>query len=455
MWDDAGTGSRFARLNLLHWSKARSVIEIAAELGDLQGQRAVRVYAKGAPQGVEEERELVFASPAEASSVLRCNSYDCSTDEFDVFDAIGDFRLRQADVHQSEAVFSWPPSVPQELCRQCIECGAPATDHCEVCGLALCSQPRFPVPRCISIQPLLAGTNAPERLRTCRRCVSYAESRALARTVLRSAKATAFRAAVAGEPPVRRRLFVRSLEEADDCAACGRVFLHLVGSQRHRCRGCRRALCAVCFCGNFTCMGTGMCPHKIALPHDGFLLQEKVCKDCLPVARIRLVARDAVKSIHSTGIKYAEHGLRVRTYLEDPPGFPMYVQDYVDTAAMKAVRAANLAVGGARMLTPLLSLPYALGVQAAHAAWNYGQYGLLGIFFSSEISEGIQTLSTMSSAIEAIEPREMLIGMLYLSAHQRHTFGTSPDGAHEEAMAAGQAQGCQKHLLTTNKQHCN
>ena len=28
---------------------------------------------------------------------------------------------------------------------------------------------------------------------------------------------------------------------------------------------------------------------------------------------------------------------------------------------------------GAQLLTPFLSAPYAFGVQAAHALWNYGQ----------------------------------------------------------------------------------
>eukprot|EP00930_Biecheleria_cincta_P059273 TRINITY_DN45020_c0_g1_i1.p1 TRINITY_DN45020_c0_g1~~TRINITY_DN45020_c0_g1_i1.p1 ORF type:complete len:801 (+),score=111.17 TRINITY_DN45020_c0_g1_i1:110-2404(+) len=185
-------------------------------------------------------------------------------------------------------------------------------------------------------------------------------------------------------------------------------------------------------------MGSPMpCPHKAVLPSDGFKKQEKVCKDCLATTQIRLVARDLVRDIQATGLRCAEYALRAMSYLEDPEGFPLYEQEYVDTSTRKVVRAANMTFEGAKFLTPVLALPYAIGVQAAHAAWNYGQYGLLGLFFSNEIAESMRTLLSMSAVLQAIEPREMIVGLLYLSARQRNTFGSFPEGAHEEAMQAG------------------
>lgn len=301
-----------------------------------------------------------------------------------------------------------------ENAKNCIECDAAATGSCEVCGLKLCTSH-------ISLEP----PDAPQarRLRVCSSCRGYAAARVAACEAVRKAKAQSFRAAVAGAVP---RLVVATLEEAEDCASCGLVFSKLPGSLRHHCRACGRSLCAVCLCGVANCLvNAARCPHSARLHGSK---EERVCAECLPAVLARLEARKLFASVAETASKYADHCLRVETFLQDPEQLPLYEANHVDTVQDKLLRAGGFAVEGAKRAAPLLSLPWALGVRAMDVVWNYGQYGLLGILMREEIMSGIKTLLSLSSTLQDIPPRDLLVGILYLSAEQRKTLRDSPDG---------------------------
>ena len=110
----------------------------------------MRLYVTMSSSDLAEERELVFEGVAQTLAVLHSAEFN----DMDVFKAIDDFRYIRADVSRIETTFDWPPTTPAESCRQCIECGAPASDHCEVCGLGLCSGiPRVPVPVALFLNP--------------------------------------------------------------------------------------------------------------------------------------------------------------------------------------------------------------------------------------------------------------------------------------------------------------
>jgi len=143
-------------------------------------------------------------------------------------------------------------------------------------------------------------------------------------------------------------------------------------------------------------------------------------------------------SVVETASKYADHCLRVEAFLQDPEGMPLYEANHVDTVQDKLLRAGGFAVEGAKRAAPLLSLPWALGVRAVDVVWNYGQYGLLSILMREEIMQGIKTLLSLSSTLQNIPPRELLVGILYLSAEQRKTLRDSPDGFQRLAMDQGQ-----------------
>ncbi|CAE7771860.1 unnamed protein product, partial [Symbiodinium pilosum] len=163
--------------------------------------------------------------------------------------------------------------------------------------------------------------------------------------------------------------------------------------------------------------------------------EERVCKDCLPIAAARVLARSVATSVIDTACKYADHCLRVSAFLEDPEAIPLYEANNVDTVQEKLWRAGGFAVEGARRAAPLLSLPWALGVRAVDVVWNYGQYGILGFLLREEIMQGIKTLLSFSSALQDIPPKDLLVGILYLSAEQRKAMRDAPE---ENRRLAGQ-----------------
>jgi len=177
------------------------------------------------------------------------------------------------------------------------------------------------------------------------------------------------------------------------------------------------------------------CPHKARLYGKDSC---KICHKCLPVVQAYVAARDAVSSIVSTAERYANHALRADSFIDDPEKVPLYEQDYVDTAANKLIRAGSFAVEGARRAAPFLSLPWAVGVRAADVVWNYGQYGLLGFLLRSEIMQGLKNLLSLSSSLRDVQPRDLLVGILYLSAEQRKALRDNPLGPRDEAAAKGQ-----------------
>ena len=124
-------------------------------------------------------------------------------------------------------------------------------------------------------------------------------------------------------------------------------------------------------------------------------------------------------------------------YLRSPDSLPLYEQDYEDTAKKKIGRVGNAAVESAKLVTPFLSTPAALAVNAGGVVWKYGQYGLLSLMFSNEILEGLIAVQKMSQCFQEMESRELLVGVLYLTASQRYSLRAEPDGQHNEAMAYG------------------
>ncbi|CAE7246392.1 unnamed protein product [Symbiodinium natans] len=303
-----------------------------------------------------------------------------------------------------------------ETTKFCIECDAASTASCEVCGLSLCS---------LHAELHPSDVGKARRLSVCSECRGYASARAAACTAVRAARAAFFSACLAASTP-RLGIYgpAATLEEAVDCAACGLVFTKLPGSLRHHCRACGRSLCAVCLCGVAGCLvNVARCPHKARL----YDKEERICKDCLHVATARVHARTAASAVVDTACKYADHCLRVSAFLEDPEAFPLYEANRVDTVQEKLWRAGGFAVEGARRAAPLLSLPWALGVRAVDVVWNYGQYGILGFLLREEIMQGIKTLLSFSSALQDIPPKDLLVGILYLSAEQRKAVRDAPD----------------------------
>ncbi|CAK8993778.1 unnamed protein product [Durusdinium trenchii] len=62
-----------------------------------------------------------------------------------------------------------------------------------------------------------------------------------------------------------------------------------------------------------------------------------------------------------------------------------------------------------------------------------------------EIMQGIKTLLSLSSTLQDIPPRELLVGILYLSAEQRKTLRDAPDGFRRVAVETGRP--VSQHLL--------
>ena len=51
-----------------------------------------------------------------------------------------------------------------------------------------------------------------------------------------------------------------------------------------------------------------------------------------------------------------------------------------------------------------------LAPYAEDVVWNYGQYGLLGFLLREEIMQGIKTLLSLSSALQDIPPKDLVVG---------------------------------------------
>lgn len=331
--------------------------------------------------------------------------------------------------------------VQPEVNRQCIECDEASSVHCLYCGLALCSKHQV-------LQPTTGGEQAPGRLKVCAACVDVAAAKAWAHSAVRAAVAGVFRCSLAAwRLDVALAGLVPPLEDEEDCAGCGMVFRDgRPGWLRHHCRACRRSLCSACLCGKRGCLGQGtFCPHQHILPQYGHDNKVRICHKCLPFVKVRVVALDARKAVTTAAMKYAEHWVRTVTFLDDPGQLPFYEQGYVDTAAHKAFRLGTLAVQGAKSMVPFLSMPWAIGVRAVDIAWNYGQYGIVGILCRSEIIEGLQGILAFSKELQGIQPRELIVGMVYLSAEQRKSRRDDPEGDKRDAVARGRP--VPRHLL--------
>ncbi|CAJ1381891.1 unnamed protein product, partial [Effrenium voratum] len=324
-------------------------------------------------------------------------------------------REERGTVLRQKALRDGRHATVEESWAQCLECEAGAISSCQVCGTKLCPA---------HIEQYPPDVSKVRRLWVCRHCRKYSAARAAAGKAVRDAAGLFFRRAVAAESSAAE-LIPAPLEEAEDCAACGLVFSKLPGSLRHHCRACGRSLCAGCLCGAQGCLvNAARCPHKARL----YGKEERICKDCLPVANCRIEARGTCAKVYEAAARYAEHCLRVRAFLADPEAVPLYEANFVDTVQDKLLRAGGFAVEGAKRVAPFVSLPWSVGVRAVDVVWNYGQYGLLGILMREEIMQGIKTLLGFSSALQDIPPKDLLVGLLYLSAEQRKALRDAPEG---------------------------
>ena len=59
--------------------------------------------------------------------------------------------------------------------------------------------------------------------------------------------------------------------------------------------------------------------------------------------------------------------------------------------------------------------------------WNYGQYGLLGFLLREEIMQGIKTLLSLSSALQDIPPKDLVVGPARPGLKQHPS--TAPNGS--------------------------
>eukprot|EP00438_Fugacium_kawagutii_P036608 Skav217818 [mRNA] locus=scaffold889:191212:211400:+ [translate_table: standard] len=104
----------------------------------------------------------------------------------------------------------------------------------------------------------------------------------------------------------------------------------------------------------------------------------------------------------------------------------------------KLLRAGGFAVEGAKRAAPLLSLPWALGVRAVVPWRQVAVVDAVDGFIAWESKmNGIKTLLSLSSTLQDIPPKELLVGILYLSAEQRKTLRDSPDGFRRLASKLG------------------
>lgn len=324
----------------------------------------------------------------------------------------------------------YPDQAEREYSCKCVECTLPVDRHCHICGLALCKQH-------ITMKAMSSGSKAQASVPVCQLCSEKATTYAATRTAMRDTRAREFRSNVRDNTV--GALSAPLLENAKDCAVCGTEFGVMAGLSmlRHSCCACRRALCAICFCGSYTCMGTGRCPHKIQLQVVDIEATEKVCKDCLECVTARIAASLAVRQFVLAADKYLEHRRRVIRFLDNPDAFPHYEQDYVDSGIDKLKRGGGLVAKGAKLIAPILPGGWGIAANAAKAVYDYGHYGLLGFFIQSEIAESLKVLASASSVLQEVGARDLLIGGMYLSIDQRKALRNDPEHVQKECEAHG------------------
>eukprot|EP00931_Biecheleriopsis_adriatica_P029222 TRINITY_DN17380_c0_g1_i1.p1 TRINITY_DN17380_c0_g1~~TRINITY_DN17380_c0_g1_i1.p1 ORF type:complete len:1179 (+),score=191.69 TRINITY_DN17380_c0_g1_i1:6-3542(+) len=327
----------------------------------------------------------------------------------------------------------YPEPAEKEISSLCADCGLPSEKYCYVCGLAVCNSH-------ILLKATSSGSKAKEVIPVCNLCADIATARAKARTELRAARADELRRDIKNHPVAS--LSGALMEDAKDCATCGAEFGDVPGISllKHNCCACRRALCAICFCGSYTCMASfGRCPHKIHLHPYGIEATEKVCKDCLECVTARVAAAAAAQKFVQAAGRYLNHCTRLVCFLEDPDHFPHYEQEYVDTGMDKLKRGGGIAASGAKALAPFLPGGWAIAANAAKAVYEYGHYGLLGIFLQSEIADSLKILVSASTVLQEIGARDLLVGGLYLSIDQRKALRDDPEALHREFLSHGEA----------------
>lgn len=341
-------------------------------------------------------------------------------------------RISQAQRRRIDSVRKGHLSAVPEQSKQCIECGAFARNSCKLCGLATCHKD-------IILAPAAAGLRAVGRVQVCSYCTGHAGARAEANGLVRGAVASFFRQRLAAASfQLALADGAPELEQSPDCAGCGLSFTRLPGSLRHHCRACGRSLCAVCLCGESGCLAKGpVCPHKGIVHLFGHEREERVCCECLFVVQTRTAARGVLQAVNAAALRNIGYYDRVVAFLASPSDLPLYEQDYVDTAASKATRVGGFAVEGAKMTLPILSMPAAIGVRAVDVLWNYGQYGLVGLLVRDEIIQVVKTLVGLSDKLRDITPRDLVVGLCYLSADQRKAFRSDPGAVPRQVSAAG------------------
>eukprot|EP00928_Gymnodinium_smaydae_P035774 TRINITY_DN25117_c0_g1_i1.p1 TRINITY_DN25117_c0_g1~~TRINITY_DN25117_c0_g1_i1.p1 ORF type:complete len:1220 (-),score=170.64 TRINITY_DN25117_c0_g1_i1:85-3744(-) len=326
------------------------------------------------------------------------------------------------------------PAAEREYSTKCAECGIPVARYCDCCGLAMCKLH-------FTQKPWSMGPKAVERVPACSRCAEVALSHAASRSKYYVERAASCQKAFAGR--LLRFACRPPASDSSDCHSCGVDFGMVAGVsfRPHQCCVCQRSLCSACLCGDYTCMGTpGRCVHKLNLNQVfGIDRVEKVCKDCLDLVTAKIAAALASEQFLSAVGKYMGHRERLVTFFKDPDKFPHYEQDYVDTGMHKLKRGTGLAAKGAKMLAPFLPGGWGIAANAAKAVYDYGQYGLLGLFLQSEIAESLRVLASFSSVLQEIGSRDLLVGGMYLSVDQRKALRDDPEKLHHEMQFAGQA----------------
>lgn len=417
-------------LNSLSWSKVIAPMEETKLKCSEFGSVKIHAYCKQSKQ--EREIELQSLEIAKSALLAIVQGEDARCPQADVVKIIDGFRMQQAVVRREAT--AWPPEKLQaERCFQCICCGKKSRESCDVCGLALCSQ-------CVSWHPLTAGMNSTKQIRACHVCRDAVDNCGEARAAQRMSLASEYRAVLAGSIQGFLPVRIPTWEEAEDCAACGIRFSvnKVMLNNRHHCRACGRSLCSKCLCGDFTCLGTPLkCPHKGLLPQYGYEKEEKICKECLPINNMRILARNLLKDVAVAGMDNAQHYGRVATFLESPTSLPLYEQEYEDTTRKKISRVGDFAASASSYVTPVLSMPAAACTTVVSALWKHGQYGLAALLFSNEIFESLMILQSLSSAVQRVEVKDLLVGAIYLNAEQRFTLRSSPNILDDEAMANG------------------
>jgi len=317
---------------------------------------------------------------------------------------------------------------------QCIDCLASASANCTLCGLAVCKFHQ-------KLQTMSAGAKCLKYMLTCSRCVDLATARAAARTYRRALVGAVFRNSLT------QLHFgtVAPLEEVSDCADCGRTFEHPV-ALRHHCRICGLSLCASCLCGRSNCLSAASarcelkCPHTACVPRNGYAKVQRVCHRCLPTGNARVAARDVIRIVGKTALSYVGHCHQLQSIIADPSQSTFIQTEEEDTWQMKVSRATGFVITGACHVVPMvIGLPWQAGasVQAADRLWNYGRHGVLSLLARGDIAQALNNIRELNRKLPQLEPRDLLVGGLYLSAEHRRRLRDDPAQAADEVARYG------------------